>query len=148
MGPWASLSVALVITEGDLVPDSVSKRLRLDPSSFQDRGSVSDDGVGEGCWVLEYGDAGSRGPDQLLGAVCDLLTSRRVELTELRTQGFDARIEIAGAVETNSHLRVSTETLSRLADLGIPISFTVKSVPERDDCDWLPSAQGDPADGP
>lgn len=136
---WQSLSTALVISKDDLAPERVTRQLGVDPDFTCESGENSVLDSGDGCWSLVCAAVDiTASVETLLQRVSPLAE----KLVELEDSGCDVRIDISGRVDAGSHLSVPASVLSRLAELGFPVSLTAETVPvdqyEGDFFDWLP----------
>ncbi|WP_326598223.1 hypothetical protein [Streptomyces sp. NBC_01803] len=120
---WQSLSAALEITKSALDPASLGERLGTDIDSL----SATGDDL-EGIF------------DELLPKVTPLAS----ELTALRAEGYQVRIDIKGWVESGARLTVPAGVLAQAAELALPLSFTTQANVSTETEDFLSSLGGPP----
>ncbi|MFE0884251.1 hypothetical protein [Streptomyces rochei] len=86
-----------------------------------------------------------QGLDGALDELVGLVSGRLRSIQSLRESGLTVRIDLSGQVDGRARVPVSPHSLSRVAALALPLSFTTRTVPsERSEeaWDWLPEADG------
>ncbi|MCQ4045979.1 DUF4279 domain-containing protein [Streptantibioticus rubrisoli] len=131
------MSTSLVITKSDLSPDFISEKLSLNASFARLPGETPAFREGVGCWTYGYDESFSPSVEDQLQALSGQLESRRAALAELVSQGYSVQIDITGSVETGVALWLSPTILNRVKELGVPLSFTSRCAPLKDEFDWL-----------
>ncbi|MEV7230114.1 MULTISPECIES: DUF4279 domain-containing protein [Polymorphospora] len=124
---WENVSVALIVTRADLVPDEITSRLDWEPAVARTPGSPSAFRPGVGCWVGGYDDSFSTDPHRQLDALLARLSRRATVLAELRAEGCTVQIDIAADVANRAEFTLAPAELATIAGLGLPLSFTFRS---------------------
>ncbi|MGY4276695.1 hypothetical protein ACVILE_002875 [Streptomyces sp. M18.1] len=142
---WDSPAAALLISGKDLAPQDVTRTLGITPSLTREPTAASRFRPGEGVWVVQVTARPGQGLDGALDELVGLVSGRLRSIQSLRESGLTVRIDLSGQVDGRARLPVSPHSLSRLAALALPLSFTTRAVPsERSEeaWDWLPEADG------
>ncbi len=142
---WDNPTAALLISGKGLTPRIVTQTLGIVPSSallVTNRSRFQPD---ERVWAVRITTTPDQGFDSALDELIDLMADKLRDLQRLSQAGLTVQIDLSGRVATRAHGFLSPRSLSRVAALAIPLSFTVGTpLSERseDSWDWLPAADG------
>lgn len=142
---WDSPTATLLITGKDLAPQDVTQALGIAPSLTRDPAAVSRFRPGEGVWAVEVTARPDQGLEGALDELVDLISDKLRSIQSLGESGLTVQIDLSGLVDGRARVPVSPLSLSRVAALALPLSFTTSAVPSErseDAWDWLPAPDG------
>ncbi len=116
---WNSIEVSLTLSHSDLDPDSVSDLLGLTPTRSARPGTaiMSSDGI----WAIDF--HGQDPQDNPLEMAVSSIRDHLPKIKQLISFGVSAQLSIYGHVQDGSTLHLSTNEISSLAEMSIPIVF-------------------------
>ncbi|MEU3045309.1 hypothetical protein ABZ705_02075 [Streptomyces sp. NPDC006984] len=135
---WTSVTASLAVTGDHLDAAVVQQTLGLSTSAESPDAPRTHSGPGWWSYTLDH-DFSDR-PDDQIAALASRVTPLLEGLDVLVDRGHHVQIAISGVVPMGTRLALSPESTSRLAALGLPVSFTTlneDNEPERDPLDWL-----------
>ncbi|MCX2928617.1 DUF4279 domain-containing protein, partial [Streptomyces sp. NEAU-W12] len=142
---WDSLAATLLITGEDLTPGDVTRALGISPSLYREPTADSRFRPGEGIWAIQVTAGPHQGLEEALNELADLISGVLEGVRELDESGLTVQVDLSGRVDGRTRIPLSPHALSRVAALGLPLSFTTGAVPSErseDLWDWLPAADG------
>ncbi|MGK9460518.1 hypothetical protein ACSLFT_10845 [Streptomyces sp. G6] len=142
---WDDPTAALLIAGKGLTPQIVTKTLGIVPSSALLPTNRSRFQPDERVWAVRITTTPDQGFDSALDELIDLMADKLRDIQKLSQAGLTVQIDLSGRVATRAHGFVSPRSLSRVAALALPLSFTVgvaSSERSEDAWDWLPAADG------
>ncbi|PWI11217.1 hypothetical protein DIZ27_07455 [Streptomyces sp. NWU339] len=142
---WDSPTATLLITGENLTPGEVTRALGISPSLSREPTADSRFRPGEGIWAIQVTAGPPQGLEGALDELADLISGVLEGIRELEESGLTVQVDLSGQVDGRTRIPVSPRALSRVATLGLPLSFTTGAVPSErseDLWDWLPAADG------
>ncbi|MDG9691052.1 hypothetical protein J2S54_002913 [Streptomyces sp. DSM 42143] len=142
---WDNPTAALLISGKGLIPRDVTQTLGIVPSSALLPTTRSRFQPDERVWTIQITTTPDQGFDSALDELIDLISEKLRDIQTLSQAGLTVQIDLSGRVATRAHGFLSPRSLSRVAALGLPLSFTVGApLSERSEAawDWLPAADG------
>ncbi|MQS39444.1 DUF4279 domain-containing protein [Streptomyces katsurahamanus] len=122
---WTLPEVALIIKGADLVPDRITERLGLEPTSSRLPGANRwFPGDTDGRWHFECDDRTTRIFSEQLDNVLSAVESRTEALASLRSEGYTVALTVWGYVDHDSQLAFSASDMARIARLNVPLSLS------------------------
>ncbi|MFB9555334.1 hypothetical protein [Streptomyces roseoviridis] len=136
---WTSITTSLAVTGADLDASAVESVLGFArPAAERTTGlSVHH---GPGWWALTVDEALSSELEGQVTALAGLVGEHLTGIGALTAAGRLVQVAVSGTVDRGGPLTLSPEAATRLAALGLPVSFTTltpDNAPSEDPLDWL-----------
>ncbi|MER5216560.1 hypothetical protein ABT063_40005 [Streptomyces sp. NPDC002838] len=95
---------------------------------------------GPGWATLTVDERHSKTADEQAAGLAGFLGPRESALDALKKAGASVKVDLSGVAESGSGLHISPNNLARLAELGVPLTFTTvreSGEDEEDPLSWL-----------